>query len=131
MLRAGVAKRKSFYVTVKDLHTAKPIATSTDAQPDWPPRQAEGDSHFSWPQFDENTACGRCYTSGTTGKPKGVLFSLRSNVLHAMEAQAADSLGVNCLDTVMPVVSMFYANAWSLAHTCPMGGVACCRFHGH
>jgi acyl-CoA synthetase (AMP-forming)/AMP-acid ligase II len=83
---------------------------------------AEGDIAFSWPQFDENTACGLCYTSGTTGKPKGVLYSHRSNVLHAMEAQAADTLAVRALDIVMPVVPMFHANAWSLAYTCPMAG---------
>jgi acyl-CoA synthetase (AMP-forming)/AMP-acid ligase II len=83
---------------------------------------ATGDSDFQWPEFDENTTCGLCYTSGTTGKPKGVLYSHRSNVLHAMQAQAVDTLAVSARDTVMPVVPMFHANAWSLAFTCPMAG---------
>jgi len=83
---------------------------------------AEGDATLVWPEFDENTACGLCYTSGTTGKPKGVLYSHRSNVLHAMQVQAADSLAISARDAVMPVVPMFHANAWSLAYTCPMAG---------
>jgi acyl-CoA synthetase (AMP-forming)/AMP-acid ligase II len=85
---------------------------------------AEGDPGFDWPQLDENTACGLCYTSGTTGNPKGVVYSHRSNVLHAMAATMADTLAINALDTVMPVVPMFHANAWSLAFSCPMAGAA-------
>lgn len=83
---------------------------------------AEGDAGFEWPKLDENTACGLCYTSGTTGNPKGVVYSHRSNVLHAMTAMAGDTLAINALDTVMPVVPMFHANAWSLAFSCPMAG---------
>jgi acyl-CoA synthetase (AMP-forming)/AMP-acid ligase II len=83
---------------------------------------AEGDPGFAWPRLDENTACGLCYTSGTTGNPKGVVYSHRSNVLHAMMACAADTLAINAMDTVMPVVPMFHANAWSLAFSCPMAG---------
>jgi acyl-CoA synthetase (AMP-forming)/AMP-acid ligase II len=83
---------------------------------------AEGDLGFVWPKLDENTACGLCYTSGTTGNPKGVVYSHRSNVLHAMAACAGDTLAINALDTVMPVVPMFHANTWSLAFSCPMAG---------
>jgi acyl-CoA synthetase (AMP-forming)/AMP-acid ligase II len=83
---------------------------------------AEGDEVFSWPKLDENTACGLCYTSGTTGNPKGVVYSHRSNVLHAMTLAGADSLALHSSDTVMPVVPMFHANAWSLAYSCPMSG---------
>ncbi len=83
---------------------------------------AEGDENFVWPQFDENTACGLCYTSGTTGNPKGVLYSHRSNVLHGLSCDMADAKDLSSRDKVMPVVPMFHANAWSLAFSAPMAG---------
>ena len=83
---------------------------------------ATGDAGFAWPRLDENTACGMCYTSGTTGNPKGVVYSHRSNVLHAMTIVGADALSIHSRDTIMPVVPMFHANAWSLAFSCPMAG---------
>ena len=83
---------------------------------------AEVDGDFAWKSFDENTAAGMCYTSGTTGNPKGVLYSHRSNVLHSMMASAPDAMGVSCRDTVLPVVPMFHANCWGLALTSPMVG---------
>src|SRR5262249_35165265 len=82
----------------------------------------EVDDDFAWKSLDENTAAGMCYTSGTTGKPKGVVYSHRSNVLHSMMASAPDAMGVSCRDTVMPVVPMFHANCWGLALTTPMQG---------
>ncbi|MFO0990697.1 MAG: long-chain-fatty-acid--CoA ligase [Hyphomicrobiales bacterium] len=83
---------------------------------------SSGDDGFAWPQLDENEACGMCYTSGTTGNPKGVVYSQRSNVLHAMMAVAPDALALSSRDTVMPVVPMFHANSWSLAFSAPMVG---------
>ena len=83
---------------------------------------AEGDPDFAFTRFEENTAAGMCYTSGTTGKPKGVVYSHRSNVLHAMTVLQADVMGLTSLDTVLPVVPMFHANAWALAFGCPMAG---------
>ena len=83
---------------------------------------AEGDSTFQWPSFDENTACGMCYTSGTTGNPKGVVYSHRSNVLHGMMCCFADAMDLSSRDAIMPVVPMFHANAWSLAYAAPMAG---------
>jgi fatty-acyl-CoA synthase len=85
---------------------------------------AEADGDFTWRSFDENTAAGMCYTSGTTGNPKGVLYSHRSNVLHSMMACQPDAMGVSCRDVVMPVVPMFHANCWGLALTTPMVGAA-------
>lgn len=75
-----------------------------------------------WGGFDENTACGLCYTSGTTGDPKGVLYSHRSNVLHAMAANQTDVFGCGASDVVMPIVPMFHANAWAIAFVGPMCG---------
>ena len=83
---------------------------------------AQGSDDFAWPKLDENAACGMCYTSGTTGKPKGVVYSHRSNVLHALAATSADTLCLSSRDTLMPVVPMFHANAWSLAFSGPMVG---------
>src|SRR3982075_2669293 len=85
---------------------------------------AEVDGDFAWAQFDEKTAAGMCYTSGTTGHPKGVLYSHRSNVLHSMMVSAPDAMGVACRDVVLPVVPMFHANCWGLALTTPMQGAA-------
>ncbi|MGB7205235.1 MAG: long-chain-fatty-acid--CoA ligase [Anderseniella sp.] len=83
---------------------------------------SEGDRAFKWPTFDENTACGMCYTSGTTGNPKGVMYSHRSNVLHALVSSGGDALCMASKDVWMPVVPMFHANAWSLAFSVPMSG---------
>ena len=80
------------------------------------------DGDFAWKEFDENTACGLCYTSGTTGDPKGVLYSHRSNVLHGLVAGQTDALGVKGADAILPVVPMFHANAWALAFLAPMIG---------
>ena len=77
---------------------------------------------FDWPELDENAASSLCYTSGTTGNPKGVLYSHRSSVLHAMAASAADVLGVRAVDTVLPVVPMFHVNAWGIPFVAPMAG---------
>ena len=82
----------------------------------------EVDGDFRWREFDENTAAGMCYTSGTTGDPKGVLYSHRSNVLHAMIVAMPDAMGVSSRDVVLPVVPMFHANAWGIGHAAPMVG---------
>ena len=80
------------------------------------------DDDFAWKTFDENTAAGLCYTSGTTGDPKGVLYSHRSNVLHGLLACMMDTLSVSAKDTILPIVPMFHANAWSLAFSSPLAG---------
>ena len=83
---------------------------------------AEADEDFAWGQFDERTAAGLCYTSGTTGQPKGVLYSHRSNVLHAWQACAAGSLCAGASDSFLMIVPMFHANAWATAFALPMAG---------
>lgn len=75
-----------------------------------------------WGGFDENTACGLCYTSGTTGNPKGVLYSHRSNVLHSYMSLTADVMGISSSDVVLPVVPMFHANTWGVIFSAPMVG---------
>ncbi len=78
----------------------------------------------AWPLLDENTASGLCYTSGTTGRPKGVLYSHRSTVLHALAINMADVLGFRAVDRVLPVVPMFHVNAWGLPFAAPMAGAS-------
>lgn len=78
--------------------------------------------HFSWPSFDENTASSLCYTSGTTGNPKGVLYSHRSTILHAYGACLPDALALSARDCVLPVVPMFHVNAWGLPYSAPLVG---------
>src|SRR5258706_16049673 len=77
---------------------------------------------FEWPSFDENTAVCLCYTSGTTGNPKGALYSHRSAMLHAYAAALPDALNLSARDVVLPVVPMFHVNAWSLPYSCAMVG---------
>ncbi len=83
---------------------------------------AESSQEFVWPSFDENTASSLCYTSGTTGNPKGVLYSHRSSVLHAFGAAMPDAMGVSASDAVLPVVPMFHVNAWGLPYTMALVG---------
>ncbi|MEX0367884.1 MAG: long-chain-fatty-acid--CoA ligase [Ruegeria sp.] len=81
-----------------------------------------GDADFNWPVFDENTASSLCYTSGTTGHPKGVLYSHRSTVLHSFASNTRDVIGYSARDVVMPVVPMFHVNAWGSPYGCAMSG---------
>ena len=76
------------------------------------------------PEMDEETACGMCYTSGTTGKPKGVVYSHRSTVLHAMALLLADSAAISMRDKVMPIVPMFHVNAWGMPYGATLAGAA-------
>ena len=75
-----------------------------------------------WPQFDERSAAALCYTSGTTGNPKGALYSHRSTLLHAFAGALPDSLGVSARDSILPVVPMFHVNAWGLPYGAAMTG---------
>jgi len=78
--------------------------------------------NYHWPEFDERSASSLCYTSGTTGNPKGVLYSHRSTLLHALVIVQADAFALSGHDSVLPFAPMFHANAWSLPYCCPMVG---------
>ncbi|MFN4089554.1 MAG: long-chain-fatty-acid--CoA ligase [Alphaproteobacteria bacterium] len=80
------------------------------------------DDDFAWRAVDERAALALCYTSGTTGNPKGVLYSHRSTMLHALVVNGADAIGLTSGDTVLAVVPMFHANAWCLPYIAPMAG---------
>jgi fatty-acyl-CoA synthase len=81
-----------------------------------------GGEPMAWPELQERQAAAMCYTSGTTGRPKGVVYSHRALVLHSLCAALPDALGVGANDTVLPVVPMFHANAWGLPFACAMAG---------
>jgi 3-(methylthio)propionyl---CoA ligase len=113
------------------LKTVKGIVVMTDrahmppALPDalcYEELLAEQTGEYQWPGFDERTASALCYTSGTTGNPKGVLYQHRTTILHAYAECMPDALNLASRDTVMPVVPMFHVNAWGLPHSCAMTG---------
>jgi len=77
---------------------------------------------YTWPQIDENSACSLCYTSGTTGNPKGALYSHRSTILHAYAAALPDVMCMSARDSILPVVPMFHVNAWGIPYSAAMVG---------
>jgi len=83
---------------------------------------ASSSDDYAWPLFDENSAASLCYTSGTTGNPKGALYSHRSTVLHAYGSAMPNALNVSASDTVLPVVPMFHVNAWGLPYSVLLSG---------
>lgn len=97
-------------------------ATGIDSTKDYEGLLAKESETFDWPELDERTASALCYTSGTTGHPKGVLYDHRSTVIHAYAACLPDVMALRNRDSVLAVVPMFHANAWSLPYACPMVG---------
>jgi len=106
------------------------ILTSEDNMPETSLRNAQCyetqiekyDDKFEWPEFDENTASALCYTSGTTGNPKGVVYSHRSTVLHSYASSLPDAFAISRQDVVMPIVPMFHVNGWGIVYSAPMAG---------
>ena len=116
---AGLKTIERYVILTDRAHMPQTNLKNAVAYEDW---IAEVDGDFKWVEFDENTAAGMCYTSGTTGNPKGVIYSHRSDVLHSMVALAPDAMNCSSRDVVLPVVPMFHANCWGLALTAPMVG---------
>jgi 3-(methylthio)propionyl---CoA ligase len=108
-----------FVVLTDAAHMPQTTLRNAVAYEDW---IGSVDGDFRWASFDENTAAGMCYTSGTTGNPKGVVYSHRSNVLHSMMAVAPDAFDLSVQDTIMPVVPFFHANGWTIAFSAPLTG---------
>jgi fatty-acyl-CoA synthase len=118
-LAASVKSLKKVIIMTDAAHMPQTSLSNAVCYEEW---LAEADGDFEWKTFDENTAAGMCYTSGTTGDPKGVVYSHRSNVLHAMMACMPDAMGISSRDVILPVVPMFHANAWGLGQSAPMIG---------
>src|SRR5579862_3774138 len=104
-------------VLLEPAETSLPIAGIYDELVD-----AEDETGFAWPDFDERTAAALCYTSGTTGHPKGVLYSHRSTLLHALGASLPSAIPMTAADVVCPIVPLFHACGWATAYTAPMNG---------
>jgi acyl-CoA synthetase (AMP-forming)/AMP-acid ligase II len=83
---------------------------------------AQHHDRYVWPSFDENSASSMCYTSGTTGNPKGALYSHRSTILHAYASALPDVMGISARDAILPVVPMFHVNAWGIPYSAAMTG---------
>jgi fatty-acyl-CoA synthase len=108
-----------FIVLTDKAHMPQTTLKNAIAYEEW---IAQADGDFEWKNFDENTAAAMCYTSGTTGDPKGVLYSHRSNVIHSLIANSKDALGTSASDVMLPVVPLFHANSWGIAFSAPMMG---------
>ena len=100
--------------------TGKPVPSGTD---DYEAFLRTASGAFDYPNMDENEPCAMCYTSGTTGRPKGVVYSHRSQVLHSLAQAMPDAVGISSRDVILPVVPMFHANAWGVPYTAAMLGV--------
>jgi 3-(methylthio)propionyl---CoA ligase len=106
------------YVLLEPAETDLPVLATYDELV-----AAEAEEGFAWPEFDERTASALCYTSGTTGKPKGVLYTHRSTLLHAYGVSMPDGVPASSRDAICPVVPMFHACGWSVPYYAPMNGV--------
>ena len=120
-LAGDLPKVERYIVLTDSAHMPQTKLKNAVAYEDW---IGEVDGNFEWVPVDENAAAGMCYTSGTTGHPKGVLYGHRSNILHTLTAAMPDALGLSSRDVVMLVVPLFHANGWSLAFGAPVSGAS-------
>lgn len=120
-LAAKLPSIEKYIILTDDQHMPETSLPNAIAYETW---LAGHDSDFEWLSFDENTAAGLCYTSGTTGNPKGVLYSHRSNVLHGLMANQPDIFGLTSKHVVLPIVPLFHANAWALTFAAPAAGAS-------
>lgn len=120
-LAAKLPTIEKYIILTDETHMPETRLPNAHAYETW---LAAHDADFAWASFDENTAAGLCYTSGTTGHPKGVLYSHRSNVLHSLMCSLPDVLGVESTDNILPIVPMFHANAWALTFSVPAAGAS-------
>jgi acyl-CoA synthetase (AMP-forming)/AMP-acid ligase II len=118
-LAPGLASPKGYVVMTDEAHMPK---TSLPNAMCYESLMSAERGDYEWPSFDEMTASSLCYTSGTTGNPKGVLYAHRSTVLHSMAVCMRDVLALSSQDSCLAVVPMFHANAWGLAYAAPMCG---------
>ena len=118
-LQDRIATVRKYIVLTDSDHMPATSLPNAVAYEDW---IGAVDDDFEWKSFDENTAAALCYTSGTTGNPKGVLYSHRSNVLHGLMGNQPDVFGLTSEDVIMAIVPMFHANAWALTYAAPMAG---------
>ena len=118
-LQDRIATVRKYIVLTDSDHMPATSLPNAVAYEDW---IGAVDDDYAWKSFDENTAAGLCYTSGTTGKPKGVLYSHRSNVLHGLMGNQPDVFGLTSGDVILAIVPMFHANAWALTYAAPMAG---------
>ncbi len=107
-------------VPLTDADTA--LATELPILPAYEALIASESDDFAWPEFDERTAAALCYTSGTTGNPRGALFSHRSTILHALAISLPDAISISASDSVCPVVPLFHVCGWGIPYAAPMNG---------
>ncbi|MCH8228563.1 MAG: long-chain-fatty-acid--CoA ligase [Proteobacteria bacterium] len=118
-LQDRIATVRKYIVLTDSEHMPATSLPNAVAYEDW---IGAVDDDYKWKSFDENSAAALCYTSGTTGNPKGVLYSHRSNVLHGLMGNQPDVFGLTSEDVIMAIVPMFHANAWALTYAAPMAG---------
>ncbi|MCH7507986.1 MAG: long-chain-fatty-acid--CoA ligase [Proteobacteria bacterium] len=118
-LQDRIATVRKYIVLTDSDHMPATSLPNAVAYEDW---IGAVDDDYKWKSFDENSAAALCYTSGTTGNPKGVLYSHRSNVLHGLMGNQPDVFGLTSEDVILAIVPMFHANAWALTYAAPMAG---------
>src|SRR6266705_2034993 len=114
-------------VLMSDTNTAPTSASANGIADmlDYEALIAAQSTDYPWPKLSERMAAAMCYTSGTTGNPKGVVYSHRSQFIHTMGVLQADNLAIKETDTVLPIVPMFHANSWGLPYAIGMSGAKC------